>query len=321
MADIVSSSENEILFLRFQLVLSNLRGSILLVNKEGRVEFVNEAFCKLFNITASPRSLFGLSSSDILQHIENGYLHPSAALARIKELVLINESVIGEEVALSNGRTVIRDFIPINIGNQGYGRMWYHQDITDRKAAEEKIKNLAFYDALTQLPNRRLLNDRLIQAIAVSRRRDCYGALMVLDLDNFKPINDTYGHDVGDMVLTEVARRISSCVREIDTVARFGGDEFVVMLSELDVDKAESVKKVSIVAEKIRASLSEPYHLTIFHEGKTGNIVKHHCTSSIGIAMFNGNSESMDVLKSADMAMFQAKRLGRNQFKFCEQSA
>ena len=158
------------------------------------------------------------------------------------------------------GRILKSCFVPIKNKNGGVERvLGITEDITEQKEAEEYIRNFAFYDTLTQLPNRRLLNDRLGQAKAASKRSGCYGALMFLDLDNFKPLNDTHGHDVGDLLLIEVAHRITSCVREMDTVARFGGDEFVVMLSELNVDKELSVAQAGNVAEKIRTTLAEPY--------------------------------------------------------------
>ena len=189
--------------------------------------------------------------------------------------------------------------------------------ISERKQAEEQIRQLAFYDALTQLPNRRLLNDRLEQAMAASNRSGRYGALMFLDLDNFKPLNDTHGHDVGDLLLIEVARRITGCVREMDTCARFGGDEFVVILSELVTDKTESTTQARIVAEKIHAALAEPYRLKIQPEGKAETTVEHHCTSSIGIVLFVDHEASAeDILKWADMAMYQAKEAGRNLIRF-----
>lgn len=192
-------------------------------------------------------------------------------------------------------------------------------DISKRKAAEEEINNLAFYDSLTRLPNRRLLNDRLGKALAVSKRSGRYGAVMFLDLDNFKPLNDLHGHNVGDLLLIEVARRIACCVREMDTVGRFGGDEFVVLLSELGDGKAESTAQAGVVAEKIRASLNDPYWLTVQHEGKAEIIVRHHCTSSIGVVMFANHESGMeDILKWADMAMYQAKEAGRNLIRFYE---
>ncbi|MDH4234477.1 MAG: PAS domain S-box protein [Gallionella sp.] len=193
-------------------------------------------------------------------------------------------------------------------------------DITNRKAAEDQIRNLAFYDTLTHLPNRRMLNDRLGQTMAASKRSGCYAALMFLDLDNFKPINDTHGHGVGDLLLKEVASRLTSCVREVDTVSRFGGDEFVVMLSELDKDKQTSTAQASIVAEKIRTTLAEPFLLTFKHEKKVETAVEHHCTASIGVVLFiNHEASAEDILKWADMAMYQAKDAGRNLVRFYEE--
>ncbi|MBU1690308.1 MAG: PAS domain S-box protein [Gammaproteobacteria bacterium] len=192
-----------------------------------------------------------------------------------------------------------------------------HTDISTRKAKEDVIKNMAFYDPLTQLPNRHLLNDRLSQAMAASKRSGYYGALMFLDLDNFKPLNDTHGHIAGDLLLIEAADRLNKCVREMDTVARFGGDEFVVMLNGLDTDEAESTSQAEIVAEKIRIALSEPYWLTIKHEGEIDSTMKYRCTASIGVSLFfNYETSQGDILKRADMAMYQAKKSGRNSIRF-----
>jgi diguanylate cyclase (GGDEF)-like protein/PAS domain S-box-containing protein len=188
------------------------------------------------------------------------------------------------------------------------------RDITERKQAEAQILNLASHDALTRLPNRRLLNDRLGQAMAVSKRSGRYGALLFLDLDNFKPLNDLQGHHAGDLLLIEVARRVSSCVRQVDTVARFGGDEFVVMLVELDADKIRSTTQSGIVAEKIRALLDKPYVLKLEQEGKAETSVEHRCTSSIGVALFlNHEAGAEGIIKLADMAMYQAKENGGNR--------
>lgn len=195
-------------------------------------------------------------------------------------------------------------------------------DITISKAASEAIKTLAFYDSLTQLPNRRLLTDRLSQIMSASKRNKTYGALMFLDLDNFKPLNDTHGHVVGDMLLIEAARRLTSCMRDMDTVARFGGDEFVVILAELDEDKAASTAQAAIVAEKIRAVLSEPYVFTINHEGQADITVEHRCTASVGVMMFIDDEFSQDdIMKLADATMYQAKDAGRNQVKFYGEKA
>ena len=196
------------------------------------------------------------------------------------------------------------------------------RDITKRKQMEDQIRQLAYFDTLTKLPNRRLLNDRLTHTMAASKRSNLYGAMMFLDLDNFKPLNDAYGHVVGDLLLIEAANRLKNCVREIDTVARFGGDEFVVMLSELDVDKATATTQARHVADKILTSLSTPYVLTVSSVGNSSLTVEHHCTASIGVAMFiNHDGSQEDILKSADMAMYQAKEAGRNLIRFYENNS
>jgi diguanylate cyclase (GGDEF)-like protein/PAS domain S-box-containing protein len=191
------------------------------------------------------------------------------------------------------------------------------RDITERIKAEDQIRNLAFYDALTKLPNRRMFDDRLNQAMAASKRSGHYGALMFLDMDNFKPLNDQYGHGAGDLLLKEVSHRIVSCVREMDTVSRFGGDEFVVMLTELDTNKETSIAQTGVIAEKIRAILAKPYSLALQHEGETEITVEYRCTASIGVVMFiNHEYRPDDLLKRADMMMYQAKEKGRDQVRF-----
>jgi len=191
------------------------------------------------------------------------------------------------------------------------------QDITQRKQMEEEVRKLAFYDVLTSLPNRRLFCDRLGLIMASTKRSGCYGAVMFLDLDNFKPLNDTHGHEVGDLLLIEVANRLRSCVRETDTVGRFGGDEFVVALSELSSNIEASTTQARIVADKTAERLSEPYLLTIKQEGKADTTVEHHCSASIGVVLFLGYEASQDeIINWADSAMYQAKSAGRNMVRF-----
>ena len=183
-----------------------------------------------------------------------------------------------------------------------------HADISQRKAAEEEIAHLAFYDSLTRLPNRRLLLDRLHQALATSARSGRQGALLFIDLDNFKTLNDTRGHDQGDLLLQQVALRLVDCVREDDTVARLGGDEFVVMLEYLSVNPQEAATQTQVVGEKILDRLNEPYLL----EG-----YEYHITPSIGITLFADHHDTVDeLLKRADLAMYQAKAAGRNTLRF-----
>lgn len=196
------------------------------------------------------------------------------------------------------------------------------QDITERKRLQEQVHQMAFHDPLTRLPNRRLFNDRLSQAIAAITRSSCYGALMFIDMDNFKPLNDAYGHDVGDLLLIEVADRLKRGVREMDTVARFGGDEFVVMLGQLDIDEAESISQAEIIAEKLRVALSKPYVLNTAQVGDVDTVFEYHCPASIGFALINHQEATQGgILKRADMAMYQAKHAGGNQVRFCAQGS
>lgn len=181
-------------------------------------------------------------------------------------------------------------------------------DITQRKDAEAKIESLAFFDPLTGLPNRRLLLDRLQQAVASSARSGHHGALLFIDLDNFKSLNDTLGHDVGDLLLQQVAQRLKTCVREGDTVARLGGDEFVVVLEDLSMRAPEAAAQTEAVVEKVFGALHQPYWLDD-HE--------HRNTPSIGATLFsNKHSGLEDIMKQADIAMYQAKKAGRNTLRF-----
>ncbi len=183
-----------------------------------------------------------------------------------------------------------------------------HVDITERKAAADKILHIAFHDLLTQLPNRQLFNDRLKQAIASSARTSQIGALLLIDLDNFKTLNDTLGHDVGDLLLQQVAERLTLNVRDGDTVARLGGDEFVVLLEDLSDNVLDAASAAEALGEQILNALNQPYRLGPH---------QYHSTSSIGVTMFEGSHLVIaDLLKQADISMYQAKKAGRNTLRF-----
>ncbi|MDD2369743.1 MAG: diguanylate cyclase [Sulfuricurvum sp.] len=187
-------------------------------------------------------------------------------------------------------------------------------DITERKQSEEMIEQLAFYDPLTQLPNRRLFSDYLNKSIVSNKRHEHFSALLFLDLDNFKPLNDAYGHAIGDLLLIEVAHRIKKCIRESDVAARFGGDEFVIVLDDLNDDKALATNYAHRVAEKILSSLAEVYFLAPDEEEISPVLIEHHCTSSIGVVLFGSElTDQNTLIKHADTAMYQAKEAGRNQ--------
>lgn len=300
---------------RYRDIIQTSMDCFWLIDSEGRILDVNDAYCQLSGYTRE--ELLSMRIPDVeaketpevtAQHIHaietKGYARFETQHRRKDgQLLDIEVSVIYQQ-DLEGGHFFV-----------------FLHDITGRKQTEEKIRNLAFHDTLTQLPNRRLLSDRLEQTMAASKRSGRYGALMFLDLDNFKLLNDTRGHDVGDLLLVEAAQRLTGCVREVDTVARFGGDEFVVMLGELDVDKAESTAQAGAVAEKIRTTLAEPYVLAIRQDGDTETTIEHRCTSSIGVVLFvNHEASTEDIFKWADMAMYQAKEGGRNRIRFFDQT-
>ncbi len=179
-------------------------------------------------------------------------------------------------------------------------------DLTAQKAAQAEINRLAFFDPLTKLPNRRLLEDRLQHALSFSARHGLYGAVLFVDLDNFKTINDTRGHKTGDILLMEAANRLRRNVRDVDTVARFGGDEFVVLLTGLTANP-HAVNHASFVAKKILGALAETYQFGAY---------QFHCTASIGVILFRGTEGVEELLQQADLAMYEAKKAGRGSLRF-----
>jgi diguanylate cyclase (GGDEF)-like protein len=182
------------------------------------------------------------------------------------------------------------------------------RDISELNMERQKVNEMAFYDSLTGLPNRRLLINRLQRSLATSARSGLNNALIFIDLDNFKTLNDTLGHDIGDLLLREAAQRLTACMRQEDTVARMGGDEFVIILEKLSERVQEAEFQVGAFGRKILAILNQPYQLANH---------SRHITPSIGIVLFSGNQLSIDeLMKRADIAMYQAKKIGRNTIRF-----
>ena len=294
----------------FHLIAENIGDFIAVLDPEGRRIYNSPSYMQFFG---SKRDLRGTDSfaeihPDDRERVRNAF-NETVKSGRGRQLeyrMVINDGSV--RVMESRGN-VIRD------KNGKVTRVVVvSHDITERKHMENQVRQMAFHDALTQLPNRRLLSDRLNQTMAASARSGYYGALMFLDLDNFKPLNDQHGHDVGDLLLIEVAERLKGCVREMDTVARFGGDEFVVMISELSLGKDESRDEAGIIAEKIRRRLAEPYRLTVKRRGRADEVVEHQCTATIGVVLFVDHEARPDkILKWADAAMYRAKESGRNQ--------
>jgi len=302
----------------FRLLVENSGDFIAVLDLDGRRLYNSPSYKTFFG---DPRILLGTDSfseihpddrdrvrqvfrdtvkSGVGQHIEFRFVLPDGGVRNMESR--------GSVIRNGEGK-VVRVMVVAN-------------DITERKKAEEQIHNLAFYDTLTTLPNRRMLSDRLRQSMAASKRNGRYSALMFLDLDNFKPVNDAHGHAVGDLLICEAARRIVDCVREVDTVARFGGDEFVILLNALDADKTESAAQAGAVAEKIRVRLTKPYTLPVRREGEPDITVEHQCSSSIGVILFLGDRyKEEELVRLADIAMYQAKDEGRNRIRLAQVEA
>lgn len=294
-----------------ELILESLIDGVIVVDKTGRIVRCNSAMQQLWSSVATGPIL-------------------SRALGEVFANEAIAQALVGDPRTPQSFESGLRGesnpgiIVKVSIsqvmpGSANDERVLLVKDVTAQKQMEEQVRQLAFYDPLTKLPNRRMLNDRLSQTMAASQRSGRYGALMFLDLDNFKPINDTHGHGAGDLVLMEVARRLLSCVRQRDTVARFGGDEFVVMLAEFDSDQAKSTLQAQAIAEKIRTLLAQPYALTLKIEGQTEFTIEYGCTASFGVVLFVGHQATQEeVLKWADTAMYRAKDAGSNSICFYE---
>lgn len=187
-------------------------------------------------------------------------------------------------------------------------------DITERKLQERETKMAAYHDALTNLPNRRLLLDRLARVILTNNRSQKHAALIFLDMDRFKELNDNFGHDTGDRFLQQIASRLEACVRETDTLSRFGGDEFVILLTELSHEPDQALVEAKNLADKIRTRLAEPYHFEILEGGKQQLV--HHSSASLGLVVFSDHRDNPEtLLKQADLAMYEAKSQGGNKIR------
>lgn len=301
---------------KFRAIFNYTNDSIMLLDENGFID-CNRATLEMFNCASveefcmyhpadlSPQTQpcgtasLSLASMHIKKAMQNGYNHFEWVHRRAQSNevffadVLLSAVNIDESVIL---QAVVRDE-------------------SERKKSEEEIQSLAFYDTLTQLPNRRLLSDRMKQAQMISKRNQSYCAILFMDLDNFKPLNDEYGHTIGDLLLQEVAQRIKSCVRGSDTIARFGGDEFIVLLRDLDQEYENANQQALLIAQKIHTSLADPYRLQASSEIHKNEItVTHDCGSSIGYTLFVGDTRVQDeILHEADSAMYEAKKSGRNR--------
>jgi diguanylate cyclase (GGDEF)-like protein/PAS domain S-box-containing protein len=302
MLDLIETRDGE---LRIAATAFNTQEAIVITDSEKNIIRVNPAYTEITGYElADVEGKVPLSFTSNPQNEEQ--------LKQIDNEILKKGFWTGELIGVHKNKTYYpADYmitVVKNIGNEITNYVMTFSDISERVASEEKIRHLAFYDSLTQLPNRRLLVDRLKVALKTSERHDYYGALFFLDLDKFKILNDSKGHHYGDMLLTEVANRLSDIVRAVDTVARLGGDEFVVMLERLDQDELLAMTEANTVGNKIVSILNQPYLLDDF---------TYNTSASVGVTLFHSNDNDIATLLSqADTAMYAAKNAGRNTLQF-----
>jgi len=287
--------------------LEAMESGFLLLDAQRRVITWNRRYLEMYPWQAKHIRL-GASFQDMLMVTARETLGDISEEARVEwvanRMVLMTQGVHSHEREFPNGRIIE---ITERATPDG-GVVIVYQDVTRMRRASAEIEQLAFFDPLTGLPNRRLLTDRLHQAVVASVRHGRHGALLFMDLDHFKTLNDTLGHDVGDQLLQQVAQRVKSCVREADTVARLGGDEFVVLLLDLSPDAAEATRQTRLVGDNVLRALNEPYTLKGKH---------YRSSCSLGAAMFGDVPQSAaELLKQADIAMYQVKNTGRNALCF-----
>ncbi|OYQ42600.1 diguanylate cyclase [Rhodoferax sp. TH121] len=291
---------------RLNTILNSVDAFIYIKDASLRYQYANRKVCELFG--AIPEEVVGHTDADYFDAA-------TVAKLRVNDLRVVQQGERVEEEETNRSadggpeHTYLSIKLPLHRPDGSiYALCGISTDITKQKQAERAIHQLAFYDPLTHLPNRRLLMERLHQAMAVLQRSHTCGALLFIDVDNFKDLNDTLGHSVGDLLLTEIAARLSACTRAQDTLARQGGDEFVAMVQDLGTSLSDAVVHAQHLAEKILRKLSEPYLL----DGHA-----YQTSVSIGVAMFGGPDSNQDeLLKQADLAMYQAKADGRNTVRF-----
>lgn len=310
--DITTRKKMELDLRLHDIALKSCVDAIVITDLNAVVQWVNPAFCQLTGYTeaeALGRNLAELIKSG--QHTEDFY-------HALWQTILSGQSWRGEIINRRKNGDLYHEQLSIT-PVYSYDQTISHfvavkQDISERKLTEEQINQLAFYDPLTRLANRRLLMDRLEHAVCSCRRTRQFGALLFLDLDKFKPLNDRYGHDVGDRLLVQVANRLKAQVREQDTVARLGGDEFVILLDELDFEAMEASRQAQQVADKIQKAIGQVFKLDIDDSSGGMLSIEYHLSASIGLTLFNDEDENGEkILKQADMAMYDAKRDGRNR--------
>lgn len=291
--------------IQFETIVEKTINGVILLNTKGEITFIN----------ASASTILGYKLEDVLGKDAHTLIHVHAHNSTKEDCPILNSmryqrTYIGEEIfRKKNGEHFIvhLNATPFVQDHHNIGSVVIFRDITQDKEAQKMIEHLAYYDSLTELPNRKLLLDRLSYTLINTKRSQEFCGILFIDLDNFKILNDTKGHEYGDILLKQVAKRLTSALRLCDTVSRFGGDEFVVLITNLGEDEKEAKEKIAQVGYKLLLSIAEPFHLINF---------EYTCTASIGGTTFKDDDKTMnDILRDADMAMYEVKKEHKNEIK------
>ncbi len=302
---------------KLNTILDSVEAYIYIKDAQYRYLYANKKTC----------DLFGVALGELIGHEDHEFFDEKTAknISKVDSEVIeyarkvtLEETNTDKQTGIST--TYLSTKMPLsNDDGSIYALCGISTDITERKKTEELIKELAFHDALTHLPNRRMFDERFTFLLAHAKRSHQWGALLVIDLDNFKPLNDAFGHKAGDLLLTDVAARLNACVRQSDIVARFGGDEFIVALSDLGKDEDGAKVEAMKVASKILFHVRAPYVLLLDEEGND-KMITHECTASIGVTLFGYDKQNKEhIFSEADKAMYCAKQKGRNCIEFSKE--
>lgn len=304
--DITEKRKAEQVLRQHKIIIDTAQDGFWMADTEGQILEVNQAYADMVGYSMGELTAMHISDLD---HDET----PDDVRVRSERIIREGHALFETRHQHKDGHTIDME-VSVTFMRETQQFFVFCRNIARRKQMEAAMRDMAYLDALTGLPNRRMLSDRLQQVMASSRRSGNHVALIFLDLDNFKPLNDKHGHAVGDLLLKEVAVRLLSGVREIDTVARFGGDEFVVMLTELDDDRDVSSAQARRVADKLRRLVSAPYELEYNDGAGKAQHVAHRCSASVGVVVFwNHAFSEQELLGRADQAMYQAKQAGRDR--------
>ena len=302
---------------KLNTILDSVEAYIYIKDAQYRYLYANKKTC----------DLFGVVLGELIGHEDHEFFDEKTAknirkvdseVIEYARKVTLEETNTDKQTGIST--TYLSTKMPLsNDDGSIYALCGISTDITERKKTEELIKELAFHDALTHLPNRRMFDERFTFLLAHAKRSHQWGALLVIDLDNFKPLNDAFGHKAGDLLLTDVAARLNACVRQSDIVARFGGDEFIVALGDLGKDEEGAKVEAMKVASKILFHVRAPYVLLLDEEGND-KMITHECTASIGVTLFGYDKQNKEhIFSEADKAMYCAKQKGRNCIEFSKE--